>query len=62
MWSLQFFVKQKLKLLKKIRTLVNSGFNINICWHTQPIFWLAFALPSDFASAWSWNSSFWNWQ
>jgi hypothetical protein len=42
--------------------VVNLGLNIYIYWKTQPIFWLAFALSSDSTSAWSWDSSFWNWQ
>jgi hypothetical protein len=42
--------------------VINPGFNIDICWETQPIWGLAFALSSDSTSAWSWDSSFWNWQ
>jgi hypothetical protein len=42
--------------------VVNPGLNIYIYWTTQPVFWLAFALSSVSTSAWSWDSSFWNWQ
>jgi len=41
---------------------VNPGLNIDVCWKTQPIVWLAFALSSDTTSAWIRDSSFWNWQ
>jgi hypothetical protein len=42
--------------------VVSPGLNIDICWHTEPIFRLALALSSDSTPSWGGDSSFWYWQ
>jgi len=43
-----------------IWSVVNFGLNNDIHWETQPVIWLAFALPCNFTFAWIWDTPFWN--